>query len=383
MIRSFHGRLISLSPPIVHNGFKKFEIKNLPENSSLGDWILVDNSSNGLKISNSTQLNYPGKEWKRLQLSGNRSRMDGLRFRSKVIFKIREFFISKGLWEVETPILVRSPGVETHLTAIKAEEYFLSPSPEFQMKRLLAGGSGSIFQITKSFRGDEEGNHHNPEFTMLEWYSVGKDGEGLMREVEELISYLQKSIKVTSPLPNPPYKRITMAEAFLKYADIEDYYLNGDELFKKVKWDDKIYDDLTWEDAFFEIFVELVEPKLTEEGPCFLTEWPAPFASLAKLKENNPKVADRFEFFAKNLEIANGFAELIDGNVQKERSLKELEERKISHKPLYPMDEKFLESLLEGMPPASGIALGVDRLIMLLWGTNNIQDIMTFSNREL
>jgi elongation factor P--(R)-beta-lysine ligase len=391
-------RLISINPHIASNGNKKIELASIPHGAKTGDWISPldpqSTKSESCSVSQFSKMEFPGNEWRRLQIPERKdvsfSRIQVLRFRSQLLREVRNFFFNNGFWEVETPIRVPSPGVETHLTAVESGDYFLSPSPEFQMKRLIAGGSGSIFQITKSFRAHEKGQKHNPEFTMLEWYSVDASSEDLMKEVEGLISHLIEKFgpppvgtSLFNSLLKPPYKRITMAQAFSKFAKIENYRDSGAKLYEKVGFSDRIRENLSWEEAFFDIFDEIIVPALSSIGPCFLTQWPVEFASLSRPNPNDPSVADRFEFFAQDLELANGFYELIDYEVQKQRSLEESHWRQENNKPAYPMDEKFLDSIKEGLPVTSGIALGIDRLVMLFWGTKNISDVLTFPVDEL
>ncbi len=308
-----------------------------------------------------------------------------MRFRARVLQGIRDYFTSLEFWEAETPLVVPSPGVETHLVAIGCAEglggrkMYLSPSPEFQMKRLLAAGSGSIFQIARAFRGDEEGIHHNPEFTMLEWYSVGSDSEALRLEVEGLYTYLVEKLDITAPCEMPPWPRLTIPETFARHAGVTDIFAPAKTMLRQAGLE--VPQDITWDEAFFMIFVEKVEPNLT--GPLFLMDWPAQMASLSRLKDDDPRFADRFEWFAGGLELGNGFGELRDATEQRQRSEEDLRWRVEHGRPAYPMDEKFLDALSEGMPPVSGIAVGVDRLVMLLARVGDIRRVLSFSFTEL
>ncbi|MBU1220154.1 EF-P lysine aminoacylase GenX [Myxococcota bacterium] len=379
-------RIVNTDPLLVSDGKKVYHCRDFPKDVHIGNWVKCS-LSNGecIFISGDTvsQTDFPGYEWTRLQFpdSRGRSRMDALRFRARVMNQTRKYFDSRGFMEVETPLSVLSPGVETHLCAIQVgADRFLSPSPEFQMKRLLAGGSGSIYQITKCFRDDETGRFHNPEFTMIEWYNVGADAPELMEDVEGLILHLKTNIDCPGELPLPPYKRISVAEAFKEYAGIDNYRDPPDVLLAKAG----IQETTTnWEEAFFRVFVEKVEPGIYSSGPCFLTKWPKEFASLSRLSPEDPLTSERFEFFAGGLEIANGFHELTDYIAQKERSSGELEERKRDGKPLYPLDNRFLNSLAEAMPETAGIACGIDRLVMLLWGAESISQVLSFTADEL
>jgi lysyl-tRNA synthetase class 2 len=384
------GRLISRQPPLAEDAAGPVLLEGVHDEIHIGDWGILHEDAHGTSLSASvqkTQTSFPGDEWQRLHRPdrAGRTRLSALRFRHRILRRVREFFDLRGYLEVETPLRVPSPGVETHLSALGADEWFLSPSPEFQMKRLLAGGAGSIYQICRAFRQDETGQRHNPEFTMLEWYAVGADTQGLRSEVEDLITYVQQREDVPSPLPPPPYPRLRMAEAFSRFADVPDMMAPADVLLSGAGLPVR---PMSWEEAFFTVFVERLEPRLCENGPVFLTEWPAPMASLARLIPENPLVADRFEFFAPaldggNLELANGFGELVDADLQRTRSLEDLAWRRAHGAPDYPLDEKFLQALAEGLPPVSGIALGLDRLVMLWWGAEHIRSVLTFAGDEL
>lgn len=357
----------------------------------IGDWGWLATDGRGQTsisaAAQPTKTTFPGPEWRRLHTPdrSGRTRLEALRFRARILRRVREFFDARGFFEVETPLRVPSPGVETHLSAIPSDDWYLSPSPEFQMKRLLAGGSGSIYQICRAFRQDETGARHNPEFTMLEWYSVGADTDRLRDEVEALITFVQQREDVPAPLPPPPYPRWTMAGAFSRLAGVDDLFAPPETLLAQAGLPVR---PMSWEEAFFTVFVEKIEARLCEHGPMFLTAWPAPMASLARLLPDDPRFADRFEFFAPNpaggeLELANGFGELLDADLQRARSLDELAQRRAHGVPEYPLDEKFLAALAEGCPPVSGIALGLDRLVMLWWGAAHIRQVLTFAGDEL
>lgn len=379
------ARLIQVAPPLAQASGAAVLLAGFSAGMREGDWGLLHPGENGWFLEGpvqKAQLPFPGYEWDRLHRPDRRgrTRLDSLRFRHRILRRVREFFDGRGYFEVETPLLVPSPGVETHLQALAADGGYLSPSPEFQMKRLLAGGTGSIYQICRAFRGDECGPRHNPEFTMLEWYAVGADSEMLRREMEELVMHVQRHEDVPCPLPPPPWERLTMAQAFSRWAGVDDLHAGAAELLRQAGLPVR---DMTWEEAFFTVFVEKLEPRLGSENPVFLTEWPASMASLARLMPHDPTVADRFELYAGSLELANGFGELLDASLQRARSLADIEERRARGLPLYPLDERFLGALAEGCPPVSGVALGLDRLVMLWWGAGHIRQVLAFARDEL
>lgn len=383
------GRLIAVR--LAEDAAGPVPLDQISPDIRVGDWGQLHTDEQGhTSISATvqpTRTTFPGPEWSRLHTPdrSGRTRLMALRFRARILRRVREFFDARGFLEVETPLRVPSPGVETHLSAIPSDDWYLSPSPEFQMKRLLAGGAGSIYQICRAFRRDETGARHNPEFTMLEWYSVGADTDALRAEVEALIAWVQAREDVPAPLPQPPYPRWTMSEAFWRLAGVDDLFAPPKKLLAQAGLPVR---EMTWEEAFFTVFVEKLEPNLCKQGPVFLTAWPAPMASLARLLPGDPRFADRFEFFAPNpaggeLELANGFGELLDADLQRARSLDELAHRRAHGAPEYPLDEKFLAALAEGCPPVSGIALGLDRLVMLWWGAEHIRQVLTFAGDEL
>ncbi|HEY6878140.1 MAG TPA: EF-P lysine aminoacylase EpmA [Polyangiales bacterium] len=292
---------------------------------------------------------------------------------------VREFFDSRGFLEVETPLVVPSPGLDVHLDAVsvqtlingEARERFLITSPEYQMKRLLAGGLEHIYQFAKCFRNDELGERHQPEFTMLEWYRAFSGMEAMMRDTEELVCEVACAISGKPILKTakgaidvePPWPRITVREAFARFAQV----------------DIKEIDD----EQFYRLLVDKVEPALAELGALFLYEYPAQMASLARKKPGDESVAERFEAYVGGLELCNGFGELTDPEEQRARLLKDQEERTKLGKPAYPLDERFLTALSEGIPPSGGNALGFDRLLMLALGASSIEDVIAIPASRL
>jgi lysyl-tRNA synthetase class 2 len=297
--------------------------------------------------------------------------------RHGLIRAVREFFDQRGFIEVETAVMVPSPGLELHLDAFEvvgaADSRWLSTSPEYQMKRLLAAGLPSIYQLCKCFRRDEIGDLHEPEFTMLEWYRSCAGSEEVMRDTEQLVAHLAQITYGQSAIPRratlidvtPPWERVTVAEAFERYAGADAMALAADE------------------ERFFRLLVDKVEPKLGQQRPTFLTEYPAPMASLARLIPGRPVVADRFEAYIDGIELCNGFGELTDPVEQRRRLERDQAARLRAGKPPYPVDEKFLRALEQGLPPSGGNALGVDRLVMLVVGAQRISDVIAIAAQEL
>ena len=294
-------------------------------------------------------------------------RREALLQRGAVFDRIRGFFQEKGYLEVETPFRIPAPAPEAQIDAIPSAGWFLQTSPELCMKRMLAAGYQRIFQICRCWREGERGVRHLSEFTMLEWYRAGADYLDIMEETEALVaaaagvtrlSYRGQSIELA-----PPWERITVAEAFRRYA--------GTTPEKALA-----------EGSYDEIMVELVEPRLGHSRPSFIYDYPACCGALARLKDGDPSIAERFELYIGGLEIANAFSELTDPSEQRSRFEAEAAERASLGKAPYPVAEKFLRSLA-GMPQAAGIALGLDRLVMVLLDAETIDEVVAFTTEEL
>lgn len=295
----------------------------------------------------------------------------GLRLRAVLIQALRTFFIDRGYLEVETPSRIPAPAPEAHIVPLTSEGWFLQTSPELCMKRLLAAGIPKIFQICKCFRKGERGDRHLPEFTMLEWYAAGSDYRDLMADCEALLRYLAAAMGKSGVLEwqgrridlAPEWERITVAEAFQRYAPCT-------------------VEEALVRDRFDEMLVEYVEPYLGMTTPTFLYDYPAALGALARLSPTDPAVAERFELYVAGLELANGFSELVDPVEQRVRFLAEQEAIRLQGREPGPMSELFFEAL-EKMSPAAGIALGVDRLAMLFAGVDSIDQVVGFTSEGL
>ena len=302
---------------------------------------------------------------------------DRLERRARVVAEVRGFFDSRGFLEVETPLLVPSPGLDVHLAAFEvpmgARTRYLSTSPEYQMKRLLAEGHALIFQIAKAFRKDEVGERHNPEFTMLEWYRAPGGVDDVIRDTEQLVARVTGGNVVLDGAPHdtrPPFRRMTVLEAFAAFAGA-----TPEETLAMAERD---------EDRFYRLLVDRVEPALEAlAGAVFLTEYPATQASLARKKPGDPRVAERFELYVAGLELCNGFGELTDPVEQRARFENDLRVRAERGLPAYPIDTRFLAALEGGLPACAGNALGLDRLVALACGTRRIGDVMAFADDAL
>ena len=313
-----------------------------------------------------------------------------LRKRAKIIAGIRRFFDEKGFVEVETPLMVPQPGMEPHLEAFQTtyemRQFYLHTSPEYAMKRLLAAGFERIYQICKVFRHEPVGRMHMPEFTMLEWYRAYADYTDIMVDTEYLIAGLATDLYGESVVRTgqyavdltPPWERISVREAMLRYAGIRADPYSDTAAFIRQAGHSTVDKDDPPDVAFFKVFLDRVEPHLGVQKPTILCDYPAPMAALAKRKYSAPDLAERFEVYIAGVELCNAFTELNDPDEQRQRLEEEIAQRVREGNPAYPIDECFLSALEYGMPPSGGIALGVDRLIMLLTGASSIGEVMAF-----
>jgi lysyl-tRNA synthetase class 2 len=274
----------------------------------------------------------------------------------------------------------------------------LITSPEFQMKRLLCAGLQRIYTICKSFRGDEEGRQHSSEFTMLEWYRAFAGIDDILRDTEELVAAVARAVTGGTRLrvpegPGsravevaPPWRRMTVAEAMAEFAGVE---VAGDEdaatLAARARAAGiELGTAEAWDDVFYCVFVDRVEPALARLArPVAILDWPAPLSALARRKPGDPRVVERFEVYMAGVELCNAYGELTDPVEQRERFAADQATREARGLPAYPLDDRFLQALDEGLPPCAGIALGVDRLVMLVTGAAHIRDVLAFAADEL
>ena len=313
-----------------------------------------------------------------------------LKPREQILDAVRTFLKSEGFTEVETPTLVPSPGLEPHLDPFEVRAdppLFLPTSPEYAMKKLLAAGSGSIFQICKAFRNEPPGELHLREFTMLEWYRVGADYRAVMDDCERLCAAVAESARGGTVVQwqgsrldlAPPYERITVRDAFRRYAGLELTFGESTEELRALAAGagcTDVADDDSWDDVFFRMFFRHVEPPLGRRKPAILYDYPARMAALSRIKADDPLVCERFELYAGGLELANAFSELTDPAEQRRRLESDNATRRALGKAELPIDEEFLAALTSGLPDCSGIALGLDRLIMLLTDTPDIRRVV-------
>ncbi len=308
------------------------------------------------------------------------ARLPYLRRRAHLTAATRAFFTARGYMEVETPYAVPAPGEEVHLRAFAVQpgRHYLHTSPEFAMKKLLAGGAGPIFQLARVWRDEPWSDTHAPEFTMLEWYRPGASLAGLMDEVAQyLAAVLPPAVThrtVTTSLSR--CERLTIAEAFTRYAGVADVLATAEDApALAAAAGVALRAGETWEDLFFRLLLERIEPHLGRDYPTFLTHYPAAQAALARRDPADPRVAERFELFCGGIELANAFVELTDAAEQRSRFLADRARRHALHGPDWAMDEDFLAAVAT-LPPCAGIALGFDRLAMLACGATRVADVL-------
>ncbi|MBR5692669.1 MAG: EF-P lysine aminoacylase GenX [Fibrobacter sp.] len=299
--------------------------------------------------------------------------------RQALLAKVRSFFLGKNILEVESPTLSNAGGTDPQLDYFEVDSrprQYMMTSPEFHMKRLLAAGFGDIFQITKSFRKDEFGSHHNNEFSMVEWYRVGMPQEQLMDEVESLVS---------SVLGHPlNAKRTRWIDAFKNYAGVDPFCKDLTNFSDTCEYHGVPVPErcgmMSREDWWDYLMVFVVEPALASHGPEFITDYPPSQAALAQtyVDKDGLTWAKRFELFVNKVELCNGYTELTDVAEQRRRFEADLDIRRKAGKSLPPLDERFLAALESGMPECSGVALGLDRLFMLALGKSEIADVILF-----
>jgi lysyl-tRNA synthetase class 2 len=292
----------------------------------------------------------------------------------------REFFARRGVLEVETPILsaaaVSDPQIESLVTQVAGMgSFYMGTSPEYPMKRLLASGSGDIYQICKVFRDAERGRWHNPEFTLIEWYRLGFDDSALMSEVETLVGELLAPHRQLAPA-----ERLSYSAALQRHAGVDAYRASEDDLTESALRHGIVCQADLDRDAKLDLLMCLVVgPRLGTGRPCFICDYPASQAALARLKPGSPPVAARFELYLDGIELANGFHELTDGAAQRARFGRELTLRHARGKKEAPLDEHLLAALAEGMPDCAGVAVGFDRLVAIAMGSPRLADAMAFT----
>jgi lysyl-tRNA synthetase class 2 len=316
--------------------------------------------------------------------------------RARIACALRQFFAAREFVEVETATLVAAPGNETHLHALQTdlagpaggrERFYLRTSPEFACKKLLAGGERRIFEFARAFRNRERGVLHHPEFTLLEWYRAHESYEVLMEDCTAILALAATAAgskrfsfrdRTIDPFAVP--ERLAVTEAFARYAGIDlSAVLPPEPVARFVAAARaagiRIADDDGWGDVFSRVLVERIEPRLGRERATILYDYPTVQSPLARPKNSDPRLAERFELYICGVELANGFGELTDATEQRARLEAQMDEKERIYGERYPIDEDFLAALAL-MPAAGGVALGFDRLVMLATGAPRIEDVL-------
>jgi lysyl-tRNA synthetase class 2 len=367
------GRVASLEPLLVADALGALRVEPALDVEA-GDLVVVEGryAGGGLQRAQLVQR-FPappsaaGGEFSRLAWRGAGPR---LLLRARALSAIRDYFREQAFVEVDTPQRVPTPGLDLHVDALRAGRGYLVTSPEHAMKRLLAGGLPRIYQLSHCWRADEQGPLHQPEFMLCEWYRAFAGQDDVITDTEQIVVRVAAALAGGLRAPDGrrvdltlPFPRISVRQAFRRYADVSDAV-------------DLAARD---EDRFFELLVDRVEPALARRRrPVFLCDYPLSQASLARPSPRDPSVAERFELYVAGVELCNGFGELTDAAEQRRRFRRDRAERRKRRRPVYPLDERLLAALEEGMPPAGGNALGVDRLIALALGAPAIGDVMPF-----
>jgi elongation factor P--(R)-beta-lysine ligase len=305
-----------------------------------------------------------------------------LQQRAAMLRQVRDFFYRRNVLEVDTPLLARFGVTDPHLTNLTTQlsgdshNWALQTSPEFAMKRLLAAGSGCIYQLGKAFRDDEQSARHNPEFTLLEWYRIGFDLKQLMAELEQLLQLLL----VDAPAAN----YLTYQQAFQRYLQVDPFAVNSHSVLQQALQSYASVADVARRENDSDTLQQLamacvIEPQLDPAIPTFITHYPASQAALACLSNTDSRVAERFELFYGGLELANGYHELTDAVLQQQRFVADQQQRSLLSRPPASADTRLVAALTHGLPACAGVAVGFDRLVMLRCGQQHIRQVLPFA----
>ena len=341
-----------------------------------------------IRLLASSRADWSQGDWAQFHAKGLWANM---RVRAAVLDAVRGFFRDAGFLTVETPTLARASAQEEHIQLFVTEyqgdkakeQLYLAPSPELYMKRLLGVGFERIYQISRSYRNGEMGPQHNPEFTLIEWYRAYANYEEIMADIENLVAHVVGIVLGRSSVVRegreiglqPPWKRLSVRDAFARWAAVDlDACADAESLFRRARvlgYDSARRGD-SWEDLYHKILLEKVEPELAKLGAVHLFDYPRQLAALAKLKEGDPAIAERTEAYLGGVELSNGYTELNDPTQQRERFARGARPGGA------PADEAFLMAMERGIPPAGGVALGVDRLVMVVAGASCLDEVIAF-----
>ncbi len=302
-----------------------------------------------------------------------------LKKRARILQKIRAFFEDRNIVEVETPQLsefsITDPAIESmsvnYVCDAKKRTGFLQTSPEFAMKRLLAAGVGDCYQLCHVFRSEERGHLHNTEFTLLEWYRTGFDDKKLITEIDVFLQTI---------LNTEPAKKYSYQDLFKNYLNLDPITCNREQAKTCAEKSTTLISDLASKEAYLQLlFCEIIEAEIGKDAPCFVTDFPAEQAALARINENDDRLSCRFEVYYQGVELGNGFYELADPEQQYTRFLQDNRIRKRAGQSEVSIDPRFMAALKAGLPDCAGVAIGIDRLIMIACKLNRIEQVMAFT----
>jgi len=297
-----------------------------------------------------------------------------LRARARLLRDIREFFSNRAVMEVETPLISRAGNTDPDIQSIRTDDgRYLRTSPEFALKRLLAAGNSDIYELGRVFRAGESGRSHNPEFTMLEWYRTGFSYHRLMDEVAELVKHCAPGV-----FDQWPHQKLSYRQLFLQYLDLDPFEANEQLLCARAKAhgiDDIDLDRKQWLDLLISM---VIQPALPLECLTFVYDFPVDQAALARIRQGNPPLAERFELFLGRTELANGYQELTDPDEQRQRFNADNRQRRQRGMVSCEIDDHLLNAIEHGLPACAGVALGVDRLLMTICGAGSIDEVTAF-----
>lgn len=395
------GRILQLDKGVGKLGDESgeigFRIEQVTPKIKAGDIVeLYGVAKNGVITVSAGRVLAPGGDgwdmgdWRRFNSEKLR---ENLRLRAVVTKAVQDFFSQGGFLSVETPTLIRGSAQEEHIQLFATESsggktlerLYLAPSPELHMKRMLGVGFERIYQISRSFRAGEIGPQHNPEFALVEWYRAFASYEEIIVDVENLVAYVAQMATGRRSVEregreialDPPWQRIGVHQAFARWADIDLRRCSvAETLYRRARELDygSAGPDDSWEDLFHKISIEKIEPELAKMGAVHLVDYPRQLAALAKLKEGDPDIAERAEAYVGGIELANGYTELNDPVEQRRRFARQADAG--GEGP--PVDKGFLAAMEQGFPPAGGVALGLDRLVMLVAGASRLDEVIAF-----
>ena len=401
------GRLLDLDKDqgriMDESGEVDFRCEYEPTGIKAGDFVEINGvvgeagfTVTQVRLLASANGEWSGGDWERFNGAGKSLRRN-LYVRARILDAVHRFFYQRNFIAVETPVLVRASAQEEHIRLFstqyrregttEAENFYLAPSPELYMKRMLGVGLERIFQISRSFRNGETGAFHNPEFTLIEWYRAYASYEEIIHDVESLVAFVAAEVLGQQTISRsgkeidlrPPWERITVHRAFARWADIDlGACATRAALLRRARelgYGSARPED-SWEDLFHKILLERVEPHLAEIGAVHLVDYPRQLAALAKMKEGYPAIAERAEAYVGGVELSNGYTELNDPNEQYLRFVEGARSDLTAEYP--PFDQDFLAAMERGFPPAGGVALGMDRLVMLIAGVAKLDQVIAF-----